>query len=315
MYRSLLRTPTQPLLRENSRNSTERTQSALNSDTSACSTVMPPLNTPVTVLDHSPRFSNYINGDEMPSQNFVHNHQRTPAEATVIKLRDARRRFAKGTPADEDAICAPTDRQLVLNVYNEALCTLSDVPEKHLQIEAECNRKIRVILGIVSADPDDPVFTPNGQLLKPLEPQYANPRLSHSGDPYGRLAHWRLSAWREDGWPARYPAEAVGAEKKRGQQLVNVEGTQKMKDRAMLNKVIEDSDMWKDDSVGYGGDPSDKETALEWTRVRSKGKEKSKASARLRVETTYKAPSTRKHQRRDRNGDDEKEIEDLEYEN
>jgi hypothetical protein len=276
---------------------------------------MPPLDTPVTspqntVLVYTPRFSKFLSDEDMPSQEFIHNHQPIPAEATVMRLHDARRRFAKGTHVDKESKCAPTDRQLVLDIYNRALSALPRLPKDHTQIEAECNRKVRVVLGIVSADPDDPVFTTNGQLLKPLEPQYANPRLSHSEDPYGRLAHWRLSAWREDGWPARYPAQALRAEKKRGQQLVDENGTQKMKDRAMLNKVIEDQEMWEDKGVGYGGRSSEKEDALDWARARSRRKEKSKASVKARAETEYTGPSTRRKQRRDHDGDEFRDIED-----
>jgi hypothetical protein len=250
MYRSLLRTPTQPLRRQPSRNSTESTENALNSDTPSFSTVMPPLDTPVsshrkTALDYTPRFNKFLADKDMSPQKFVHNHSPTSAEATVIILRDTRRRFARGTLTDKDGKRAPTDRQLVLDLYTEALSILSTLPGKHIQVEAELNRKVRVILDIVSADPDDTVFTTNGQLLKPLEPQYANPRLSHSQDPYGRLAQWRLSAWREDGWPAKYPADAVSEEKNRGHQLVNEAGTQKMKDGAMLVKAINNQEMWE----------------------------------------------------------------------
>jgi hypothetical protein len=171
-----------------------------------------------------------------------------------MQLRNTQCLFAQGIPPGGDDKCAGLDRQTVLNIYTEALSLLSSSPQKHTQIAAECTRKVRVVLGIVSADPDDTVFTRTGQLLKPLEPQYANPRLEAGEDEYGNLAQWRLNAWRNDGWPEKYPAYAVKKEKKKGERLVDHMGKQSLSDGIMLTRVMQDDEMWDDDGMGYSGE-------------------------------------------------------------
>jgi hypothetical protein len=216
---------------------------------------MPQLNTPVkkpikTIMDNTPRFSKFLAESTTTRTPFVHNHDIVPAEETATRLRETQRRFSQGVPLGGDENCAGIDRQLVLGIYNEALSILSKLPDKHTQIAAECARKTRVILGIISADPDDTVFTLAGQLLKPLEPQYANPRLDTVVDEFGALAQWRLNAWRKDGWPEQYPAGAVKKETQRGQSLVDREGNQSMKDGRMLEAVYNDEEMWNENGLG-----------------------------------------------------------------
>jgi hypothetical protein len=174
------------------------------------------------VQGHSPRFSKFLSDAPLPANQFVHSHEVLPAEATANSLRETRHRFAQKVPSgDDEQKHAALDRQNVLAVYTQALAQLHSIPNKHIQIAAECTRKVRVILGIVSADPPDPVFTTNGQLLAPLEPQYANPRLEARDDPECYRAQWRLNRWRKEGWPHRYPTEAVRREEMvKGEKLV-----------------------------------------------------------------------------------------------
>jgi hypothetical protein len=221
MYRSLL-----PSHRDPSRNSTDSIDSR-SSKVSPSSTTMPRRIQPITVPEksvpgHSPRFSKFLSDGPLPADQFVHDHEIIPAEATANCLRETRQRFAKKLPEDEDERkYAALDRQNVLAVYTQALDKLHSIPDKHIQIAAECTRKVRVILGIISADPADPVFTTNGQLLAPLEPQYANPRLEARDDPECYRAQWRLNRWRKEGWPHRYPTEAIRREEMdKGEKLV-----------------------------------------------------------------------------------------------
>lgn len=82
----------------------------------------------------------------------------------------------------------------------------------------------------------------------------------------------RLFAWRSEGWPAKYPADAVRAEKKRSQQLVGKTGAQSINDGAMLIKAMRDGEMWDDEGTGYGGNLSEKDSALKWTKAQSWGR-------------------------------------------
>jgi hypothetical protein len=180
-----------------------------------------------TVQGYSPRFSKFFSEEPLPSNSFVHDHEFTPAVATSTSLRETRHRFSKKpsepTKDDEERVFFALDRRAVLNVYDEAILRLGTQPEKHIQIAAECTRKVRVILGIINADPTDPVFTTTGQLLAPLEPQYANPRIGFADDQEGHRAQWRLERWKKEGWPDEYPAKAVRREEKeKGERLVGI---------------------------------------------------------------------------------------------
>ncbi|KAH4186455.1 hypothetical protein HBH70_157640 [Parastagonospora nodorum] len=303
MYRSLL--PTPPLKDHliPLRKSTEDTRSigisppsTLRSDSS-----MPQLNTPVkkpikTIMDYTPRFSKFLADSTTTQTPFVHKHDIVPAEETAMRLRETQRRFSQGVPLGGDENCAGIDRQLVLGIYNEALSILSKLPDKHTQIAAECARKTRVILGIISADPDDTVFTLAGQLLKPLEPQYANPRLDTGMDGFGALAQWRLNAWRKDGWPEQYPAGAVKKETRRGESLVDHEGNQSMKDGKMLEVVYNDEEMWDENGLdsreeNVEGDRKSKMTAEGKGR---RGEAKTEIKGKRREATSASSSSRRR---------------------
>lgn len=278
MYRSLLPTPPITVDRTSSRNSTEETEriessppSALQSDSS-----MSQLNTSVKKplkmnMGYTPRFSNFLEDDTTTHTPFVHKHDIAPAEETATRICENRRCFSGGVPLGGDENCAGIDRQLVLGIYTEALSKLSELPEKHIQIAAECARKTRVILGIVPADPDDTVFTRAGQLLTLVEPQYANPRLDSAVDQFGMLAHWRLNAWRDDGWPEQYPAEAVKKETQRGQRLVDHMGNQSMTDGKMLEAVYDNEEMWNENSSRFSKENVERKRKSEMT-AETKGK-------------------------------------------
>ncbi|KAL5116497.1 hypothetical protein ACEQ8H_005618 [Pleosporales sp. CAS-2024a] len=231
-----------------SSNSSGSVGSSMSPNTVSEDRTMFPLGTPIRlptkpVGDHSPRFSQLLADDDMAARRFVQEHENTSAKQTAIKLRNYQQRFARSVPRGGDDECAALDRQAVLAIYTDALSRLSATPQKHMQILAECKRKVRVVLGILSADPHDTVFMTAGQMLTPLEPQYANPRLAAHVDTRGYLAHARLTAWRKDGWPDKYPAGAVKREEKRGQRLVDDKGTQSIKDSKLLAKMMH-GDWW-----------------------------------------------------------------------
>jgi hypothetical protein len=168
-----------------------------------------------TIQGYSPRFSKFLSEESLPPRLFVHDHEITPAEATSNTLRETRHRFFKNPPETHDERkYVALDRRYVLDVYDQAISKLGIIPSKHVQIAAECTRKVRVILGIITADPSDPVFTTSGQLLAPLEPQYANPRIGFREDEEGHRAQWRMEQWKKEGWPDEYPAEAIRREDK-----------------------------------------------------------------------------------------------------
>jgi hypothetical protein len=239
---------------------------------------MPPRRIPATpvpektVQGYSPRFSKFLSDEPAPSKIFVHDHDITPAESTAISLHETRHRFNKKPPeTHENRQNQALDRQNVNNVYNQALDKLGEIPEKHMQIAAECTRKVHVILGIISADPSDPVFTTSGQLLKPLEPQYANPRLEAIDDPQCYRAQWRLNQWRKEGWPDKYPAEAIRREEKeKGERLVG--------QGSMSTEMLRKRSQQEDGIVDF--DPEeDKRRVLAKAAVKGKGKKKVKSAA------------------------------------
>lgn len=135
-------------------------------------------------------------------------------------------------------------RSAAIDIFDEALAVLKKRPEDHVRIASEAERKISVTLGVMDADADDMVFM-NGQLLKPIEPQYANPRIpgpmtltedkkkkeKEDHDNYKWHAQSRLEAWRTDGWPATYPENAINAEIRKGGKLVTERKTVRGGDR------------------------------------------------------------------------------------
>jgi hypothetical protein len=211
---------------------------------------MPSLVTPATSplepeQDHTPRFSKFFSAaeDTMSAQSFIHNHVPTPAEETALTISHTRRRFAQGVPDDGKDDCAPLDRRAVLDIYAQALAKISEFPNKHTQIAAECTRKVRVVLALIDPKPCDPVFTTAGQLLKPLEPQYARPRILAVDDQYGYRAQWRLDAWRREGWPDRYPGQAVSREQsEKAEKLV---GRNCLRNQEIRRRMVDDEEMWE----------------------------------------------------------------------
>jgi hypothetical protein len=155
-----------------------------------------------------------------------------------------RRLFAQGTHEDGKGDCAPLDRRAVLDIYAQALEKLGTLQAKHEQIAAECTRKVGVVLGMINPKPCDPVFTTSGQLLKPLQPQYAHPRIWTKEDDYGYRAQWRLETWRREGWPEKYPDQAVSREASgKAERLV---GRGSLRNAEMRRRVVDDQSLWED---------------------------------------------------------------------
>ncbi|KAJ5065608.1 hypothetical protein J3E74DRAFT_435525 [Bipolaris maydis] len=172
----------------------------------------PPRQTGLTWSDF--QFGNDI-GD-LPTSPEKHQQRHVSLEQTISKLRRERFRFTKSVPSDLNSkICCPRDRGAVLDIYAEALNKIS--PENHRQIYAEAKMKIKTVLGIAKAGPRNQVFTK--MLLAPIEPLYAMPRIEFRMDKFGHRAATRLQEWREDGWPNKYPENAVKKERARKGKL------------------------------------------------------------------------------------------------
>jgi hypothetical protein len=138
----------------------------------------------------------------------------TSANQAVLSLCQTRGDFAAKIPFDGDDTCNTASRAAILDVYNEAINKLRELPHKHVQIISESSLKVRILLSLLDADADHPVFSSVGQLLRPLEPQYANPRIEAEDDEYGHRAQRRLDKWRQEGWPDNYPKVAIETEMK-----------------------------------------------------------------------------------------------------
>ncbi|USP76143.1 hypothetical protein yc1106_03417 [Curvularia clavata] len=142
----------------------------------------------------------------------------TPLDRTVARLREERFRFMAKVPNDLNSkTCCPRDRSAVLQIYTEALDPEKINCKNHEEIYAEAHAKIRIILSIASAGPRNDVFYKG--LLSPIEPLYARPRIEFRKDKYSHRAATRIQEWRNDGWPYRYPKNAIEAEKVRKGQL------------------------------------------------------------------------------------------------
>jgi hypothetical protein len=189
----------------------------------------------------------------------------TPAEQTAFDLRETRDRYAKKQKAvTEKQPSAKTTqaiitRAAVLDVFKQALEAVATYPQKHAQIAAEATRKVAIILDIITADPDDPVFLLAGQLLSPLEPHYANPRISEvevrakprhqksrkdsetQEDHYAHRAQYRLESWKAEGWPEKYPRKAVEKEKQEGMGMAAEYYEGNMRLREMGRRAVEKS--------------------------------------------------------------------------
>ncbi|EOA86798.1 uncharacterized protein SETTUDRAFT_79704, partial [Exserohilum turcica Et28A] len=141
----------------------------------------------------------------------------TALDLTISKLHHDRQRFTKTIPNDhKNKLCSPRDRSAVLDIYTEALHKINAT--NHAQMYTEANAKIRTVLGIHKAGTRDAVFT--HQLLRPIEPLYAMPRIEVRHDKHGHRAAVRIQEWRRDGWPAKYPVNAVREEKARKGRFV-----------------------------------------------------------------------------------------------
>jgi hypothetical protein len=150
--------------------------------------------------------------DELLVPTMTNHKRRSDTELAATRLREKRLRFIKKIPINPDSkICCPRDRRAVLEVYNEAIEKMGDT--NHLEIITEADYKIRVILGITKADTSAAAFKNKQQMLSPIDPAYAEPRIQHSKDPFGYHASWRLQEWRKDGWPEVYPDRAIEKEK------------------------------------------------------------------------------------------------------
>lgn len=205
--------------------------------------------------DHTPRATDFYSSTSYPPPPFVHTHTTTPAENTANRLRDLQKRFLRGNMQnvwDEDENIMKLevvglnrlDRRAVVNIYDEALAALSKAPSDHERIATECTRKTRVVLGLTTAEPEDGVFHPEGQLLRPLEPQYAEPRITHDDDDCAYRAQWRLNAWRRDGWPRMYPTNAIKREAQEPDEKLVGRGA--ISDARLMIKMHEDARMWED---------------------------------------------------------------------
>lgn len=178
---------------------------------------------------------------------FAVDHTITRAERTALELRRTSLRFAIKIDIENEKTCCTVDRAAVIAVYQDALQTL-DLPQNkqyHLRILSEATHRARIILGIISAHPLDAAFFTADQLLAPLEPQYAEPRISSGNDQRGYRAQWQFLQWRNNGWPDRYPARAVKTELEGDFRLAG-----KTKGLALkLRKRWQDMDMGSEDEV------------------------------------------------------------------
>ncbi|RAR08232.1 hypothetical protein DDE83_006073 [Stemphylium lycopersici] len=159
-----------------------------------------------------PDFQHEGKTEELPNISKAADTSMSSLQQTIARLREERLRFTKRIPADlNNKVCCPRDRGAVLDVYTEAQGKIS--PQNHEQIYEEANIKIRTILGINKVWPNDPVFTK--MFLRPIEPLYAKPRIEFRNDKYGHRAAMRIQEWRKDGWPGRFPENAVKEERDR----------------------------------------------------------------------------------------------------
>ncbi|KAH7088726.1 hypothetical protein FB567DRAFT_619473 [Paraphoma chrysanthemicola] len=182
---------------------------------------------------------------------FPPDHILTPADQTLIAINTQRALFtAKIPPGGTDDPSCPvyaTDRIAVLEIYANALRAIDrkepDLKPHHAQIALEADRKIKVVLGVLSADPTDTVFMGpgQGQFLVPIDPEYANPRIVDNSN----RAQYRLDAWRRDGWPKAYPANAIATEKRPGERMVGAKSTL-LSEKKMLKRYV----AWSNDDLG-----------------------------------------------------------------
>ena len=160
-------------------------------------------------------------GDDMPPQAPILLGRKVEGpEKTMLQLRDTRDRYIRKNWRLENDTGQNIIRAAVLEIFEQAFDKLALLPRYHEQIASEVLRKIKVVLGIIDAEPSEPVFLSAGQLLNPLEPQYAQPRITEFSDDkkspewYEHRTQHRLEQWRAEGWPEVYPEKAVKREEK-----------------------------------------------------------------------------------------------------
>jgi hypothetical protein len=247
MYRALLPSQVPPYCTPSCGSSEA---SDLHTDNLSHSSRMVPLNSPVSTPKKNNRTSipgptlNGLLSTSNLQQKFVHDHITTATEQTAIRLLQKHDHFAKNVPVGgDDEQCNAVNRSAVLGIYNEAMARLVDFPTKHEQIASECSLKVRIVLALLTADPDHPAFSSVGQLLSPLEPQYANPRIEADEDEYGHRAQRRLNKWRGEGWPKKYPEKAIKREM-RHERLV---GRKAISDKELMEKFCDEEGIWDEE--------------------------------------------------------------------
>ncbi|KAH7069182.1 hypothetical protein BKA63DRAFT_422334 [Paraphoma chrysanthemicola] len=197
----------------------------------------------------------------------------TPADQTLIDLNNQRALFTAQIPpgGTDDASCPvyATDRIAVLDIYANALRALDrekpNLKPYHAQIAVEATRKIKVVLGVLSAEPTDTVFMglSQSQYLPPIDPEYANPRIVD--DSY--RAQYRLDAWRRDGWPDVYPTKAIATEKRAGERMVGAKSTL-LSETKMLRRYVAMSDEDLGGVVEVEGNVVASLPVKEWARAK-----------------------------------------------
>ncbi|KAI8942858.1 hypothetical protein NX059_000898 [Plenodomus lindquistii] len=222
-----------------SRPSSAHTDSSAWQGSAATATPVPPAApsetyTATAERDSNLRYRDFFHSSHSPTVvPYVAQNIRLPARV-AYQLRIARDSFAGQAKINNmGTTCCATDRAAVLAVYNEALEKIAEWevqqeepqipfatsrntsdgedPERYNLLLQEVQTKTKIILGVVDAYPEDAAFGTT-QMLSPLEPMYANPRIDLHDDNYRRLAAQRLKDWRAEGWPARFPAKAYAAE-------------------------------------------------------------------------------------------------------
>ena len=84
--------------------------------------------------------------------------------------------------------------------------------------------------------------------MRPLQPQYAQPRLDYydrgkGSDGYGRAAWMRLREWRRDGWPKKALNEAVERDERESDKRVR-QGKTVNEDLEGMERVVAGEGEW-----------------------------------------------------------------------
>ncbi|OAL54581.1 hypothetical protein IQ07DRAFT_596080 [Pyrenochaeta sp. DS3sAY3a] len=146
--------------------------------------------------------------------------RQTPQEIRS-NLLSARNSFAATIPVEGNEICYGPDRAAVLRVYQQGLEKITAA--NHKQVKAEVSLKVKTILCLREAEPEDVVFASKGMVLEPLEPQYAEPRIDFMYDQSGYTATKRLNRWRREGWPEVFPRQAIAVDRQLSEEQIEEE--------------------------------------------------------------------------------------------